>query len=77
MAASPGQLFGEGRGRTGPIEWMARKCSRVRDARRDPPRSRLREHDLTLDEVARIIEQSRRDIPAGAVETSEAKSCCA
>jgi multidrug efflux pump subunit AcrB len=33
------------------------------------PRDRLREHRLTLAEVARIIEQSSRDIPAGAIET--------
>ncbi|HMA85528.1 MAG TPA: efflux RND transporter permease subunit [Desulfosalsimonadaceae bacterium] len=33
------------------------------------PRDRLREHHLTLNEVAQIIEQSSRDIPAGAIET--------
>ncbi len=33
------------------------------------PLDRLREHGLTLDEVARRIERSSRDIPAGAVET--------
>jgi len=33
------------------------------------PQHRLREHDLTLGEVAAIIERSSRDIPAGAVET--------
>lgn len=33
------------------------------------PRDRLREYDLTLDEVAGIILQSSEDIPAGAVET--------
>lgn len=34
------------------------------------PRSRLRKHDLTLGEVADLIEQSSRDIPAGAVQTN-------
>ena len=34
------------------------------------PRQRLREHGLTLPEVARVIEQSSEDIAAGAVETS-------
>jgi len=34
------------------------------------PQRRLREHNLTLGEVARIIEESSRDIPAGAVETN-------
>ncbi|WP_443081400.1 efflux RND transporter permease subunit [Thiohalorhabdus sp.] len=35
------------------------------------PQQRLREHDLTLGEVADIIERSSRDIPAGAIDTSE------
>jgi len=35
------------------------------------PQDRLREHDLTLGEVAGIIERSSRDIPAGAIDTSE------
>ncbi|MGM0454363.1 MAG: efflux RND transporter permease subunit, partial [Thermodesulfobacteriota bacterium] len=34
------------------------------------PRDRLREYGLTLDEVAQIIEESSRDVPAGAVETA-------
>ncbi len=34
------------------------------------PRSRLREHGLTLGQVADIVEESSRDIPAGSVETS-------
>ncbi len=34
------------------------------------PRNRLREYDLTLDEIANIIVQSSEDIPAGALETS-------
>ena len=34
------------------------------------PRSRLREYELTLGQVADIIAQSSEDIPAGAVETS-------
>jgi len=33
------------------------------------PRHRLREHGLTLDEVARLVERSSSDVPAGAVET--------
>ena len=33
------------------------------------PQNRLREYGLTLGDVARIIEQSSRDIPAGAVDT--------
>jgi len=33
------------------------------------PQDRLREHGLTLGDVARIIEQSSRDVPAGSVET--------
>lgn len=33
-------------------------------------RNRLREYDLTLGEVANIVEQSSEDIPAGAIETS-------
>lgn len=35
------------------------------------PRHRLREYHLTLQEVAQIIEQSSRDIPAGAIDTSQ------
>ena len=35
------------------------------------PQDRLREHDLTLGEVADIIRRSSRDIPAGAIDTSE------
>lgn len=35
------------------------------------PRERLRRYNLTLGEIARIIEQSGRDVPAGAVETSQ------
>lgn len=34
------------------------------------PRHKLREYDLTLGQVAGLIEASSRDIPAGAVETS-------
>ena len=34
------------------------------------PARRLREYGMTLGDVARIIERSSRDIPAGAVETS-------
>ncbi len=34
------------------------------------PQYRLREHGLTLQDVARRIEQSSRDVPAGAIETS-------
>jgi len=34
------------------------------------PRNRLREYDLTLGEVARLISQSSEDVPAGAVETA-------
>jgi len=34
------------------------------------PLQRLREYDLTLEEVARIIGESSEDVPAGAVETS-------
>ncbi len=34
------------------------------------PRQRLREYGLTLDDVARIIEQSSEDVAAGAVETA-------
>ena len=34
------------------------------------PRYNLREYDLTLGQVAQIIEQSSEDVPAGAVETS-------
>jgi len=34
------------------------------------PQQRLRSHGLTLGEVAGIIEESSRDIPAGAVQTS-------
>jgi len=33
------------------------------------PRDKLREYDLTLDEVARLIAQSSEDVPAGALET--------
>ena len=33
------------------------------------PQARLREYDLTLGDVADIIEQSSRDIPAGAIDT--------
>jgi len=32
--------------------------------------SQLREHNLTLGEIASIIEQSSRDVPAGAIETN-------
>jgi len=35
------------------------------------PRLRLRKFNITLEDVARIIEQSSRDIPAGAVETHD------
>lgn len=34
------------------------------------PRARLREHGLTLDQVARIIRGSSEDVPAGSVETA-------
>ncbi len=34
------------------------------------PQHRLREHDITLGEVARIVEQSSRDVPAGSIDTS-------
>ncbi len=34
------------------------------------PRNRLREFDLTLDEVARLIETSSEDVAAGSVQTS-------
>ena len=33
------------------------------------PQRRLREYNLTLGEVARLIEQSSRDIPAGSIDT--------
>lgn len=35
------------------------------------PQDQLRRYNLTLGEIARIIEQSGRDVPAGAVETSQ------
>ncbi len=35
------------------------------------PQHRLREHNLTLGQVARIIEQSSRDVPAGSVATAK------
>ena len=34
------------------------------------PRNRLREYDLTLEQIARIIRDSSNDIPAGAIETN-------
>lgn len=34
------------------------------------PRNRLRQYGLTLPQIARLIEQSSEDIPAGSVETS-------
>lgn len=34
------------------------------------PAERLRKYDLTLEQVARIIEQSSRDVPAGDLQTS-------
>jgi multidrug efflux pump subunit AcrB len=34
------------------------------------PQERLREYGLTLGQVARIIEQSSRDVPAGSIDTS-------
>ncbi len=33
------------------------------------PQERLRKYDLTLEEVARVIQQSSEDIPAGSIET--------
>ena len=35
------------------------------------PQARLREHDVTLGDVAATIEQSSRDVPAGSIATSQ------
>ncbi|WP_428390142.1 efflux RND transporter permease subunit [Mucisphaera sp.] len=48
------------------------ELSRVRDyvTHIEIPRNRLREYNLTLDDVAQLIESSAEDVAAGAVDTS-------